>query len=221
MWLQIVYQNKRKGDEAIVKTYRTIGEAWLNTCQQAMRHGRRYTIQRGSYVGQQRAQLDQLAFIITNPGERPLAVEYHGQSISDDASIQRYFEDYIISPAISAQEQYSYGQRISAQFDQLAVILTESPNTNQATISVSQPKDIVLPDPPCLRELSWKLTDLGLQLSSFWRSWDAYGALALNLGALQLLNEAVAEWAGLTPGALVCYSDGAHVYEQSWGVAPK
>lgn len=204
-----------------MRTYRTIGESWLNTCQAAIRTGRRYTIQRGSYVGQRRAQLDQLAFVVTRPGERPLGVEYGGVPISDDKSIRRYFEDYLISPSVSAQEQYTYGQRIAAQLEDIAVMLHKSPETNQASVSVARPSDIKLADPPCLRELSWKSTDNGLQLTSFWRSWDIYGALALNLGGLQLLNEAVAEWAGLTIGPLVCYSDGAHIYEQSWGVAPK
>lgn len=214
--------------------YRTIGEAWLNTCQAVMRRGRRYTVQRGSYAGQQRVQLDRLAFVITNPGERPLAVEWRApggsgvddekrRPVSSDDDIRRYFEDYIISPPRheNNNEQYTYGQRIAAQLEHVAVMLKETPYTNQASISVAQPSDVLLSDPPCLRELSWKWDGEGLQLSSFWRSWDVYGALALNLGGLQLLNEAIAEWAGLMPGSLVCYSDGAHIYEQSWKDAPQ
>lgn len=200
--------------------YRTIGEAWLNVCQLTMRQGRRYTIERGSYVGQQRAQLDYLAFIITNPGERPLAVEYQGRPVSSDKSIQQYFEDYLINPSIAPKEQYTYAQRIASQLEHVAQMLYDTPRTNQACISVAQPGDVSLDDPPCLRELSWKLTDRGLQLTSFWRSWDVYGALPMNLGGLQLLNEALAEWAELTPGPMVCYSDGAHIYEQSWRDAP-
>ena len=206
-----------------MNTYRTIGEAWLNTCQSIMRHGRHYLIERGSYTGQHRAQLDQLAFVITNPGERPLAIEWRGRPISDDASIQRYFEDYVVSPPPydgDNNEQYTYGERIAFQLEHIAKMLHDTPFTNQASVSVAQPSDILLPDPPCLRELSWKWNGTGLQLSSFWRSWDVFGALGMNLGGLQLLNEAVAEWAGLVPGAMVCYSDGAHIYEQSWRDAP-
>ena len=206
-----------------MNTYRTIGEAWLNTCQSIMRSGRRYLIERGSYIGQQRAQLDRLAFIITNPGERPLAVEWQERPISSDEGVQRYFENYVISPPrfdSDNNEQYTYGERIAFQLEHIATMLHGTPLTNQASVSVAQPSDILLSDPPCLRELSWKLTDDGLQLTSFWRSWDVYGALPTNLGGLQLLNEAVAEWSDLTPGPLVCYSDGAHIYEQSWKDAP-
>jgi thymidylate synthase len=203
-----------------IPTYRTIGEAWLNVCQRCMADGRKYEIQRGSYIGQRRKQLDMLSFAISSPGERPLAVEYRGTPISDDESITRYFEDYLINPALADNEQYTYASRLNLQIYEVAAMLRGSPNTNQAIAEVGQPSDINLADPPCLRLLSWKSTPQGLQLTSFWRSWDLYGALAMNLGGLQLLNEFMAEWAGLEAGSLVCYSDGAHIYEQSWAVAP-
>lgn len=200
--------------------YRTIGEAWLCSNQLCMVNGREYEIQRGSYVGQRRKQLDWLAFIITSPGERPLAVEYRGTPISDDESIARYFEDYLITSTLTKNEQYTYGSRLQPQLFEIVGMLRKTPNTNQATAEVGQPYDINLPDPPCLRVLSWKVTDAGLQLTSFWRSWDLYAGLPTNLGGLQLLNELMAEWCGISPGSLVCYSDGGHVYEQSWRVAP-
>ena len=95
-------------------------------------------------------------------------------------------------------------------------MLCKTPHANQAFIPVAKPGDHLLTNPPCLQTLTWKWTGEGLQLTSFWRSWDVYGALATNLGGLQLLNEMMAEWAGLTPGRLVAYSDGAHVYDYAW-----
>jgi len=199
-------------------TYRTIGEAWLNVCRQCLEHGRTYTITRGSYEGQQRKQLDQLAFIITHPGTRPLGIDYQGMPISDDESIHRYFEDYLIDTRLAENEQYTYASRIAPNLEAVAGMLRESPATNQATIEVGRPEDIELADPPCLRILSWKATDVGLQLTSFWRSWDLYAALPTNLGGLQLLNETMAEWSGLPLGPLVCYSDGGHVYDHCWNM---
>ncbi len=203
-----------------IPTYRTIGEAWLNTCQQCMADGREYEIQRGSYIGQRRKQLDRLAFAITSPGERPLGVEYRGIPVSDDESIHRYFEDYLINPTIPGNEQYTYASRLHPQLYKIISILRKTPNTNQAIAEVGKQSDLQLADPPCLRVLSWKVTPAGLQLTSFWRSWDLYGALAMNLGGLQLLNELMSEWSGLQPGPLICCSDGGHIYEQSWAVAP-
>lgn len=204
----------RKSGE--MDTYRTIGEAWLNVCRRCLEQGRTYTITRGSYVGQQRKQLDQLAFVITHPGTRPLGIDHRGMPISDDESIHRYFEDYLIDPRLAEKEQYTYASRIAPNLEAIAEMLRESPETNQATIEVGRPEDIVLPDPPCLRVLSWKATPAGLQLSSFWRSWDLYAALPTNLGGLQLLNETMAEWAELSPGPLACYSDGGHIYDHCW-----
>jgi len=198
--------------------YRTIGEAWLNVCQRCLAQGRTYVITRGSYEGQQRKQLDHLAFMITHPGTRPLGVEYKGTPISDDESIQRYFEDYLINPRLAENEQYTYASRVAPHLEAIAEMLYKTPGTNQATIEVGRPEDIDLSDPPCLRVLSWKVTPGGLQLTSFWRSWDLYAALPTNLGGLQLLNELVAEWAGLSPGPLVCYSDGGHIYDHCWNM---
>lgn len=202
--------------EEIVDNYYTIGEAWLNVCTICLNEGREYIIMRGSYEGQRRKQLDQLAFIIKQPDTRPLGINYKGMAVSDDASIQRYFEDYLINPELATDEQYSYASRISPYLEIVANMLQETPDTNQTTIEVGQPEDIYLKDPPCLRVLSWKVTPAGLQLSSFWRSWDLYVALPTNLGGLQLLNELMAEWAEIPVGPLVCYSDGGHIYDHCW-----
>lgn len=178
--------------------------------------GRLYEITRGSYEGQRRRQLDTLAFVITHPETRPLGFEYKGLAISDDRSIEQYFADYLINPALADKEQYTYASRIAPHLETVAEMLKKTPDTNQATLEVGRPEDVELADPPCLRVLSWKVTEEGLQLSSFWRSWDLFVALPTNLGGLQLLNEMMAEWAGLEVGPLFCASDGGHVYDHNW-----
>ena len=197
---------------------RDIGDAWHSTYRRCLRDSRTYIVQRGSFVGQQRKQLDTLALCILLPETRPLGVTFGGAAISDDESIQRYFEDYLINPTVAPNEEYTYGSRIAPHLESVAAILRETLHTNQAFIPVAQPGDHLLADPPCLQTLTWKVTEEGLQLTSFWRSWDVYGALATNLGGLQLLNEMMAEWAGLRPGQLVAYSDGAHMYDYAWEV---
>lgn len=198
--------------------YRTIGEAWLNCCQLCLEQGRTYTIQRGSYVGQQRKQLDTLAFIITHPETRPLGIEYRGQPISSDDAILTYFQDYLISPYCPPNTQYTYGQRVEPQLEAVCEMLRQTPDTNQAIIEVGKPGDVWLDDPPCLRLISFKALPEGLQMTTFWRSWDLCAGLPMNLGGLQLLLEFVAEWAGLKPGRQVCVSDGAHLYDHSWRI---
>ena len=201
-----------------MRTYRTIGEAWLNVCRRCFNDGREYEIVRGSYEGQTRKQLDTLAFIITHPETRPLGIEYKGLAISDDRSIDKYFADYLINPSLADNEQYTYASRISPYLQTIARMLRDTPGTNQAALSVGQPDDILLSDPPCLRILSWKVTNGKLQLTSFWRSWDLYVGLPTNLGGIQLLNELVAEWAEIEAGPLFCVSDGGHIYDHNWGM---
>jgi len=203
----------------MIPHYRTIGEAWLRNCLLCLEQGRAYTIQRGSYAGQQRKQLDMLAFVIEQPGERPLGIEYRGQPVSSDAAIEAYYRDYLISPHKRKNEQYTYGERIEPYLERLCWMLIDTPHTNQATIEVARPEDIWLDDPPCLRVLSWKVVPCGwLQLSSFWRSWDLCSGFPTNLGGLQLLNEYIAGCTGLEAGPMGCYSDGAHLYDHSWGM---
>lgn len=199
-----------------MRTYWTIGEAWLAVNQVCLAKGRTYTIDRGSMVGHRRKQLDVLAFSIVHPGQRPLGIEYKGTAISSDDSIQTYFVDYLIDPTLRPNEAYTYANRIAPYLLPIAEMLRETPHTNQAVIEVGRPEDTLLDDPPCLRLLSWKVTPNGLQLTTFWRSWDLYAAFPVNVGGIQLLNEMMAEWAGLEPGHLVCYSDGAHLYDYCW-----
>ncbi len=202
----------------MVPIYRTIGEAWFNTCQICVKYGREFIIDRGSYEGQKRKQLDVLAFIITHPQTRPLGIEYKGLAVSDDKSIEKYFADYLINPKLQPNEQYTYASRIAPYLEQVTDIFRVTPGTNQATLEVARPEDVLLSDPPCLRVLSWKVVDNKLQLSSFWRSWDLYVGFPTNLGGLQLLNELMAEWVDFPTGPLVCYSDGGHVYDHNWGM---
>ncbi len=199
-----------------MKIYRTIGEAWLIVNQECLAEGRIYKIDRGSFEGHQRKQLDTLAFIITHPETKPLGFSYKGQGISTEDDIWTYFMDYLISPMVTLNETYTYGNRIEPYLRPVAKMLRDTPHTNQATIEVARPEDVLLSDPPCLRLLSWKVTPNGLQLTTFWRSWDLYAALPVNLGGIQLLNEMMAEWAALESGPLVCYSDGAHLYDYCW-----
>ena len=206
--------------EMIVIEEKTISEAWFKLFRACVTQGRWYIIERGSYEGAQRAQIDRLALIISCPETRPLAVTYKGMPISDDRSTLEYYQNYIMGcQSRATNEEYTYAERVAPWITGIAEMLRLTPHTNQATLSVGKPGDSELPDPPCLRELSWKVITGGkLQLTSFWRSWDAYGGFPTNMGALQLLNEDVAASAGLETGPLVAFSDGAHVYEHSWGM---
>jgi len=132
--------------------------------------------------------------------------------------IEKYYDDYLLDPSVSKNETYTYGNRISTQLPSIIEMLSGTPETNQASISISQPDDIYLRDPPCLRELSFSclpVTPRGefvLNVTSFWRSNDIGAAFLMNQGGVALLLRDVASCAGLAVGSHYYVSPGAHVY---------
>lgn len=209
-----------------MKEYNTINEAWFNVCQDAIKNGYKQKVQRGSfegyeengvkYEGEERSQLEALAFIIKQPEKRPLAVEYKGQMISTDKQIEIYFKEYIFNGEKAENEEYSYGERIYKFIPDLISMLIDTPLTNQSTIEIAVPKDIRLTSPPCCRVISWKLVNNKLNLACYFRSWDLAQGLPNNLGGLQLLNELIAGSTGHATGKLICFTDGGHVYRSSY-----
>lgn len=75
-----------------------------------------------------------------------------------------------------------------------------------------------LPDPPCLRTITFKVVEKRLNMSVFFRSWDLFAGLPENLGGLQMVKEYVLgeliDSLDITDGELIAYSDGLHLYEQ-------
>lgn len=235
-----VKMGKQKQEQNFLNCH-TIDEAWYRTCRLCQVVGREYVIERGSFVGSTRRQLGNLAIVISHPWERPLGITYRGMVVSTDDAIQEYFEHYLIGTEKAPNEQYTYGERIASPIETddgpmtplqiIAGMLRETPATNQAVIEVARPEDILLDDPPCLRLLDWKAEqredkEWVLNLTTCWRSWDVPNGLPTNLGGIQLLNEAMAEWASrmkgnrFRPGKLIAYSSGAHLYEHSLGLPP-
>lgn len=196
----------------------SLEEAWKQACRAVMESGYDYKIDRGSYIGQMRRQLTNLALVIQHPEARPLAplCKPGELPVTDSKTIEKYFANYLLNSELARNEQYTYGSRMSPHLEVVAEILSSNPGTNQAVLEIARPWDIRLQDPPCLRSLAWNVYNNILHLTTFWRSWDIYTALPTNLGGLQLLNEMMAEWSGLIPGPMVAYSSGAHIYEHAW-----
>ena len=200
---------------------RTIENAWRSVLWACARYGYLYKIEKGSYEGQYRKQLDFATVIIEQPSIRPLAVtlpEHLGiPSPTDNDRIETYFYDYLITDTKTDKEDYTYGQYISLQVPLVIEILNSSRgNTNQACITVGDPNSIILKDPPCLRIIDFKVVDGRLDMSVFFRSWDLFAGFPENIGGLQLLKEYVAMHLDfpITDGKIFAYSSGAHIYEQ-------
>lgn len=199
----------------------SLGDAWFQVVKATYEVGEDYTITRGSSVGHQRRELEGLVLVIEAPWARPLSPVLPRElpPVADDESIQRHFEQYWLSPDKAEDEEYTHGERIHPQLEPLIKMLKETPDTNQACISVARPEDIFLENPPCLIVIDSKLRKGVLAAHAYFRSWDVWKGLPFDLGGLQLLNEFISSEVGCQPGPLYIYCKGAHLYDEQWEMA--
>ncbi len=200
---------------------RTIEDAWRMAMWQTARYGYSYKVEKGSYEGQLRKQLEQLTVYIEEPATRPLAVTMpEGTNIpppTSEEKIQSYFYEYLATDTKEDKEDYTYGQYISRQLPRIIELLNISEGaTNQACMNIGDGESVYLNDPPCLRIADFKVVNKRLNLSVFFRSWDLFAGFPENLGGLQLLKEYILmEMAfPVEDGPIIAYSSGAHIYEQ-------
>lgn len=211
-------------------------DSWFKVIWNIMEHGYRYLVERGSYEGSERIELD-FAFIhIKDPGSGPLIPEIpHTLGIPNPTSLdyveQEYFPRYIMSSEKAEGEQYTYGERINlpvkddflsvrkTQIEWAIEILKNTPNTNQAVIEVAQPSDITVrgkdnhPDPPCLRLVDCRVRYGKLHLIVYFRSWDAWSGYPVNMAGIELLKQFMANEIGVDNGELIASSKGLHIYK--------
>jgi thymidylate synthase len=196
-----------------------IDDAWREVMLLCIRNGWDFVVKGGSYVGQIRKQLENVQIIIGDPGMRPLApiLPPGIPAGTSDEKIDKYFAEYLMSTEVKENEEYTYGTYIAPQIPRIIDILNKAKgNTNQACISIGDIGSVNLPDPPCLRLVSFKVVRGKLIMTVFFRSWDLYAGLPENLGGMQLLKEFVLAHLDFecSDGQLIAYSDGLHLYEQ-------
>lgn len=191
-----------------MKSFHTNVDAYNYLIEQCM-SGYRQDIQRGSFANEStyRMQSFPLMLLICEPTN----FLYLPKTVTL-GMIEKYYQEYLVNPERKENEVYTYGERITQQFQQVLAILSVTPNTNQASISISQPSDINLADPPCLREITFSVFQGSLHITSYWRSNDISEAFLINQGGLALMLRDAAEYAGLAVGCHYYCSPGAHVY---------
>jgi len=90
---------------------------------------------------------------------------------------------------------------------------------NQMVLQVAHPTDMLLQDPPCLRQIDTRIQDGKLHFFVYFRSWDLWGGFPANLGGIQLLKEYVAAEIGVEDGEIIATSKGLHIYDYSFDLA--
>jgi thymidylate synthase len=200
---------------------RDLSEAWFLCLRKTLSEGYGYKIERGSYAGQNRKELDFVVIRVRNPGTRPLIPDVP-QGVPPPTSMD-YVESYLpylMTAHKGEGEQYTYGQYLENQIPQVIRMYKEDGyNTNQAFMAVGDKESIFLSDPPCLRGIDTRIRDNRLHFFPYFRSWDLWAGFPSNLAAIQLLKEYMAGEIGVDDGEIIGISKGLHLYEYSWELA--
>ena len=85
-------------------------------------------------------------------------------------------------------------------------------NNNQMVLQIGEPTDLLLHDPPCLRQIGCKILDNRLNFFVNFRSWDLWSGCPANLAGIQNLKEYMAGEIGVEDGEMVVESKGLHLY---------
>jgi len=200
---------------------RDLSEAWFLCLCKTLTEGHEYKIERGSYAGQYRKELDFVVVQVRHPGTRPLVPDVP-QGVPPPTSME-YIEDYLpylMTGHKAEEEQYTYGQYLEKQIAEVLRMYKEDGyNTNQAFMSVGNEQSIYLSDPPCLRGIDTRIRDGKLHFFVYFRSWDLWAGFPSNLAAIQLLKEYMSSEIGVDDGELVASSKGLHIYDYAWDLA--
>lgn len=241
---------------------RDLPDAWFQCVDACYQQGRDYKITEGSYEGQTRRELDYITVHITHPHVRPLLPDIPPHlnipnPVEDDYIAQ--YLPYLMTDERKEGEQYTYGerlfgptwapivspetsyhefghslQRMSPQVEEVIAKFKRSFGNNQACMTIAQPSDIHLEDPPCLRQIDCRvypatdgdrfqdypsLDEEKLHFCIYFRSWDLWGGFPANLAAIVNLQEYMADEIGVAPGEIIAASKGLHLYDHCWELA--
>ena len=202
-------------------TARDLSEAWFLCLRKTLTEGYEYKIERGSYTGQRRKELDFIIVQIKHPGTRPLIPDVP-QGVPPPTSMEYIgnYLPYLMTAHKAEGEQYTYGQYLEKQISEVVKMYKEDGyNTNQAFMAVGDSQSIFLSDPPCLRGIDTRIRDNKLNFIVYFRSWDLWAGFPSNLAAIQLLKEYMSSEIGVDDGEIIAMSKGMHLYDYSWELA--
>jgi len=84
---------------------------------------------------------------------------------------------------------------------------------NQTVLQIAHPTDMLLQDPPCLRQIQVRIQDGKIHFFVYFRSWDLWNGFPANLGGIQILKQYMAEMIGVEDGEIIASSGGLHIYD--------
>jgi thymidylate synthase len=128
---------------------------------------------------------------------------------------------------IPEKTSYTYGSRIGtpitttfSQLDLLIHRLKDHPHSNQLVLQIAEPLDVQLEDPPCLRQVQFKVVGDRLDFHIVFRSNHLWNGFPVNMASLALLMQFILIYVpDLRPGKFIYFSGGLHLYEHDFDQA--
>lgn len=191
-------------------------DAWKKTLRTIQTSGTIFKVGYGSEVKETKKL--NLTIEIEHPEIRPLLDESCPNNL---AYLNWYAGTYLWYPEPDDAE-YTYGNRMRKPVDQLQEVinrLKEESMDRQCTVVVRRPEDIIkgkCKDPPCLTVIDFEILEGKLCATIYFRSWDAYAGLPVNLAGLQIIFEFMASEIGVEPGKIIAHSKNCHIYERQY-----
>jgi len=234
----------KSGFKAVHVEATTLNDAWFRLVWAIHDHGRVERVDKGSYEKEDtRLEFDWVTCHIKHPGVRPLNIEMPESFTlpppNDAETIDEYFAIYLMSDIRQPEEDYTYGERLTAgailydqklyapydiyggEIDQIQTVINVYKKygfrNNQMILTIGQPGDLTLGDPPCLRHIDTRIQKekdgkYYLHFYPYFRSNDLWNGWPTNLAGIQLLKEYMAAEIGVGDGEILYSSKGLHIY---------
>jgi len=90
---------------------------------------------------------------------------------------------------------------------------------NQTVLQIAHPTDMLLQDPPCLRQIQCRVQNGKLHFFVYFRSWDLWNGFSANLCGIEILKQYMSTMIGVKNGEIIATSGGLHVYDYAFSLA--
>lgn len=191
--------------------------------------GEHFNVGNGSEEGDTK-KLD-ISIHISHPENLPLVGDF---SPTDMKHVQEYGLTYLYSDFLG-EHPYTYGWRLQHPVDQkeeLIKAILKNPNNRQLTMTIRIPEDAygINPvtkekhEPPCLTMMDFEVLNGKVNLTCYFRSWDAFAGLPENIAGIFLylqafvadVNERLPEDKQLKTGEMMFHSKNCHIYKRQY-----
>ena len=201
-------------------------DAWFQALKQIWSEGDIFQVGYGSETTETKKL--NLTIEIKHPETRPLVSD---KAPCDIKYIQGYALEYLWCGEKHEDETYTYGSRLNHPINQIEEAVdryVQEQRDRQVTMAIRLPEDIKKSigakrhEPPCLSLIDTEILNEKMNLTCYFRSWDAYAGLPANIAGLQLFNEAFVKDINnrgnlqLETGKLIFHSKNCHIYQRQF-----